>query len=124
MSRLAVALALVTIATLNVILVAGSGFPNEPLGDRRVAVAVPVMDLCLVLSSALLGRVLLARGFRALGILFLLNLVIFAAAFVVRVGGAVPPRWLLFGTDVYWLNLYLIGISKHWRTLLDRSAVR
>jgi hypothetical protein len=33
-----------------------------------------------------------------------------------------PPRWLLFGTDVYWLNLYLVALAKHWRLLADHPV--
>jgi hypothetical protein len=34
-------------------------------------------------------------------------------AAVVRATGSMPPRWLLYGVDVYWLNLYLIALSRY-----------
>jgi hypothetical protein len=54
--------------------------------------------------------------------LFTLNLALFAVAVVVRLRGSMPPRWLLFGVDVYWLNLYLFALAKHWRVLAGRST--
>lgn len=80
------------------------------------------MDLCLVVSSVLLARLMFANGFRGLGTLFTINLALFAVALVVRLRGSMPPRWLLFGVDVYWLNLYLAALAKHWRVLANRST--
>jgi hypothetical protein len=40
--------------------------------------------------------------------------VLFAIAAVIRATGSIPPRWLLFGVDVYWLNLYLVALAKLW----------
>jgi hypothetical protein len=122
MNKLAVALAIATVVTLDVIVGLGSGLPDSVVSGRLIAVAVPIMDLCLVVSSVLLARILFARGFRRLGILFALNLVLFAIAVVVRLTGSVPPRWLLFSADVYWLNLYLVALSRFWPVLLGRSA--
>jgi hypothetical protein len=34
-------------------------------------------------------------------------------AAVVRATGSMPPRWLLYGVDVYSLNLYLIAVSRY-----------
>jgi len=122
-NRLAVTLALATVAALDVILVAGAGFPDSAPGEGLIAGAVPIMDLCLVVSSVLLGRLLFANGSRGLGMLFTLNLALFAMAVVVRLRGSMPPRWLLFGVDVYWLNLYLVALARHWRVLAGRLSV-
>jgi len=122
MDKLAVTLAIATVAALNVVVVVGASLPDSVTGERLLAIAVPIMDLCLVLSSVLLGRILVARGFRTLGALLILNIALFAAAVVLRVVGSIPPRWLLFTTDVYWLNLYLIALSKHWSVFSGRAA--
>jgi hypothetical protein len=122
MNKLAVTLAIVTVAALNVIVVVGAGLPGSTTGERLLAIAVPIMDLCLVLSSVLLGRLLLATGNRTLGTLLMLNLVLFAAAVVLRVLGSIPPRWVLFTADVYWLNLYLVALSKQWSAATGRAA--
>lgn len=123
MNQLAVTLALATVAALDVILVAGAGVPDPALAQGLIAVAVPIMDLCLFVSSVLLARLLFANGFRGLGTLFTINLALFAVALVVRLRGSMPPRWLLFGVDVYWLNLYLVALARHWRVLAGRSSV-
>jgi len=113
MTKLSAALAVVTVAALDLIVIVGAGLPGSATGERLVAMAVPIMDLCLVLSSVLLGRILLAAGHRTLGTLMMLNLVLFAAAVALRVLGSIPPRWALFAADVYWLNLYLVALPKH-----------
>lgn len=122
MNRLAVALAIATVAALNVIVLVGAGLPASGTGEWVLAVAVPIMDGCLVLSSILLGRRFLATGHRTLGTLLLLNLTLFAAAIVTRMRGSIPPRWALFTADVYWLNLYLVALSKYWSALSGRAA--
>jgi hypothetical protein len=122
MNKLGLTLAIAAVAALNVIVVAGAGLPDSVTGERLLAIAVPIMDVSLVLSSVLLGRILLARGVRTLGIVFLLNIGLFAIAIVMRVAGSVPSRWLLFTADAYWLNLYLIALSKHWSVLSGQSA--
>ena len=52
-----------------------------------------------------------------MGALFMANLVVMAGALVLRVSGVQFPRGVLFGADLYWLNLYLVGlvISIHER---------
>ncbi|HSE46970.1 MAG TPA: hypothetical protein VLA89_16750 [Gemmatimonadales bacterium] len=115
-------LGVVTVAILNVVIIVGAGLPDSASGERLIAALIPVLDFCVVVSSVLLGKTLVARGLRTLGILFFLNIALFALAIVVRVSGSMPPRWLLFATDVYWLNLYLITLAKHWRLLAGHPA--
>jgi hypothetical protein len=121
MNKSALTLGVVTVAILNVVIIVGAGLPDSASGEHLIAVLIPVLDFCVVVSSVLLGRVL-TKGFRTLGILFFLNLALYALAIVVRVSGSMPPRWLLFATDAYWLNLYLVALAKHWRLLADRPA--
>ena len=122
MNRLAVALAIATVGALNVIVLLGAGLPASDTSERVLAIAVPIMDVCLVTSSILLGRSFLATGHRTLGTLLLLNLALFAAAIVIRMRGSIPPRWVLFTADVYWLNLYLVALSKYWSAPSGRAA--
>jgi hypothetical protein len=121
-NKFVVTVAIATVAALNVVLIVGAGLADSTTEQRLLAIVVPIMDLCLVLSSVLLARMLMAQGFRTLGLLFILNLVLFALALVVRLGGSMPPRWLLFTVDVYWLNLYLIALSKHWPVVSGKAA--
>jgi hypothetical protein len=121
-NKLAVVLAVVTVAALNVIVVVGAGLPASTTGERLLGGVVPLMDLSLVLSSVLLARIFIAKGFPTLGKLFIFNIALFAIAVVVRVAGSMPPRWLLFTADAYWLNLYLIALSRHWDLWSDQSA--
>ena len=122
MNKLAVTLAVVTVAALNVILVVGAGLPDSTTGERLLSGMVPIMDLSLVLSSVLLARIFIAKGFPTLGKIFLFNIALFAVAVVVRAAGSMPPRWLLFTADAYWLNLYLIALSRHWSFWSGQSA--
>jgi hypothetical protein len=122
MNTLAMTLALATVATLDLILLVGAGLPGSASGERLTAVVVPLMDLCLVVSSVLLARILIAVGVRKLGFLFVLNLALFAMAAVVRARGSMPPRWLLYGVDVYWVNLYLVTLARHWPVVSGRRV--
>jgi hypothetical protein len=102
----AVVLGLVTVAALDLILLAGAG--DEP--PVWFGILVLVMDVSLLASSVTLGTVLLARGRRLLGALFLGNLAVMLGALVLRTSGVEFPRAVPFGADVYWLNLYLLGL--------------
>jgi hypothetical protein len=102
----AVVLGVVTVAALDLILLIGAG--DEP--PAWFGVLVLVMDGSLVASSVTLGVAFLGRGRRVLGVLFLGNLVVMLGALVVRASGLQFPRAVLFGADLYWLNLYLVGL--------------
>jgi hypothetical protein len=119
----AISLALATIVTLELIVLIGAGVPNSAAGNRPTAILVPIKDLCLETSSALLTWILGRMGARALAGLFLFNLALFAAAAVMRASGSIPPRWLLYAVDVYWPSLYLITLARHWPIVSGRSAM-
>lgn len=74
------------------------------------------------LIDALLGVHFSKSGSRLLGALFFLNIGITAAAIVLRVQGFVFPTLVLFLADIYWLNLYLICLTKNYKTLLNPSS--
>jgi hypothetical protein len=122
-TSLALAAAVVTVACLDIIIAIGAGIPESSAGEQVIAVAVPVMDIALVLSSALMLRMCVAIRSRAMGALFALNLILFAAAVLLRLTDVVMPRWLLFSFDVYWLNLYLFVLSRLWPHV-NRAALR
>jgi hypothetical protein len=97
---LALASAVVTVACLDIIIAIGAGIPQSAAGEQVIAVAVPVMDTGLVLSSALMLRTFMAIGSRALAALFALNLILFAAAALLRQTDVVIPRWVLFSVGL------------------------
>ena len=106
MRVVAVGLGLVTVAALNLILLVGAGGELP----ARFGLLVLVMDLSLLGSSLGLGVLCLANGRRLLGALFLGNLLVMAGALALRAADVPIPRAVLFGADLYWLNLYLVGL--------------
>jgi hypothetical protein len=109
------ALALATIAALDLILLIGAG--TDPPRPAWFGALTAATDLCLVASSALLGAALLRRRRRLLGSMFLANPALMLCALVLRLAGAEFGRALLFGAAVYWLNLYLVGLCVGWREI-------
>jgi hypothetical protein len=118
MKYLVAALSVVVIASLNLILLLGAGI-RDPGSRPFFGGLVTAMDLALVSSSALLGLRFLGRGNRPLAALFALNLGLFAAAFVVVTSGGRLHPLALYAADLYWLNLYLTCLARHWRTILS-----
>jgi hypothetical protein len=118
MRIVAVILGMVTVAALDVILLVGAvGEPPPWFGEL-----VLVMDVSLVASSVALGVVLLGSGRRLLGALFVGNLAVVATAIVLVTSGTQLPRAVLFGTDLYWLNLYLVGLVACTRGTAPRTG--
>ena len=97
----------VTVAALDLILLIGVGGDTPPWFGALVL----VMDAALIASSAALGVSFLRRARRMLGALFLGNLAVMLAALVLRVSAVEIPRPALFAADLYWLNLYLVGLA-------------
>lgn len=102
-----VVLGAVTVVALDLILLIGAGGEPPPWFGALVL----VMDVSLIASSVSLGIAFLRFGRRLLGVLFLMNLVVMLGALMLRVSGVRFPRVLLFGADLYWLNLYLVGLA-------------
>ena len=114
MKYLAASLSLLTILSLDLILLLGAAV-HDPQSVRPYFDAlVAVMDLSLVASSGLLGLFFLKHHSRFLGAAFLLNIGIFVVAFVLVASGVRFTPILLFAADIYWLNLYLIGTLKYF----------
>ena len=119
MKDLTALLSILTILSLDLILLLGA-VEHEPQSVRSVFnELVAVMDLSLVSSSAMLGLIFMRHDARVLGSVFLLNIVFFAAAFVLVGSGVRFSRALLFGMDIYWLNLYLTGATKFFQILFS-----
>jgi hypothetical protein len=116
---LTASLSLVTIFSLDLILLVGSAGPDPQSIRPYFNALVAVMDLSLVSSSSLLGLFFLRHHSRFLGAAFLLNIGIFAVASVLVTSGVRFAPILLFAADVYWLNLYLIGITKYFPALIS-----
>ena len=112
MKYLAASLSLLTILSLNVILLLGAAVPDAQSVWPYFGALVAVVDVSLVASSGLLGHFFLKHRSRFLGAAFLLNIGIFAVALVLVTSGVRFTPIVLFAADVYWLNLYLIGIVK------------
>ncbi len=106
---------ILTIVALNLILWIGAStdLPRPPW----FGVLTGTMDLGLVVSSTLIGSILMRRGRRVFGLLFLANVAVMLGAFVLRLSGVEFSRGVLFGVDLYWLNLYLVGLSSEWREI-------
>jgi hypothetical protein len=109
---LAASLSILTILSLDLILVLGGAAPDTHPIRPYFGALVAVMDVSLVASSGLLGHFFLKHRSRFLGAAFLLNIGIFMAALVLVASGVRFAPILLFAADVYWLNLYLIGTSR------------
>lgn len=119
MKYLAASLSILTILSLDLILVLGAAV-HDPRSIRPYFGAlVAVMDLSLVASSGLLGHFFLKHRSRFLAAAFLLNIGIFAVAFLLVTSGVRFAPILLFAADIYWLNLYLIGTTKFFHILLS-----
>jgi hypothetical protein len=112
-------LSLLTVICLDLILLFGAAVPDAQSIRPYFNALVAVMDLSLVSSSGLLGLYFLRHHSQFLGAAFLLNIGLFAVAFVLVTSGVRFARILLFAADVYWLNLYLIGVTKYFPALFS-----
>jgi hypothetical protein len=119
---LAALLSIVTILALDLILLLGTVVHDSPSIRPYFNALVAVMDLSLVSSSCLLGLFFLKHHSRLLGAAFLLNIGIFVLAFLLVTSGVRFTPMLLFATDIYWLNLYLIGIERFFQILTASRA--
>jgi hypothetical protein len=119
---LTASLSLVTILSLDLILLLGAAVPDTQSIGPYFNALVAVMDLSLVASSGLLGLFFLRHHSRSLGAAFLLNIGIFAVAFLLVTSGIRFARILLFAADIYWLNLYLIGMTRFLPALFSTRA--
>ena len=116
LKNLSLTFVLVVIASLNAILLWGAGTTGGVVGSNATfGILVLVMDVSLVVSSLSLGY-LFWREHRVIwATLFSTNLLIMVAALVLKLSGTTLSSFVLFGADVYWLNLYLACLCCEWR---------
>ena len=117
LGRLAIALSIATVLALDLILLLGAGI-QDPGSIRPVfGGLVMVMDLCLVSSSRLLGFRFARLGNKRPAALFFLNFGLFVVAFLFVASGVLLHPLLLYAADLYWLNLYLVCLTRYGRTI-------
>jgi hypothetical protein len=116
MKSLSLVLALVVITSLNAILLWGAGTSGKVVGSNFMfGILVLVMDVSLVTSSFLLAY-LFWREHRVLwAALFFTNLLIIMVALVLKFTDTGLSSFVLFGADLYWLDLYLVCLCCEWR---------
>ncbi|GAC1471254.1 MAG: hypothetical protein NVSMB9_17220 [Isosphaeraceae bacterium] len=113
----AILLSILTIVSLNLILLL-SAVVHDPQSSRQALNGlIAVFDLSLVSSSGLLGILFIKQQHRFLGALFFLNIGIFLVAYALRTLGVFFPPLLLYTADIYWLNLYLICLTRKFDRL-------
>ena len=111
-----------TVGALNLILLVGAAVHDPKVLQPALFVLVNVLHLGLVVSSPLLGIWYWRAGPRWLGVVFWINLVALEVSAVVRVVWGIFPPLVLFGADLYWLNLYLVCLARdHDRLYRARS---
>lgn len=116
--RAALALSVVVIACLNEILMIGAAFPGRADVKPALDATILVFDLALVGSSLLLGILFARRRERGLARLFFANVGVYVFALIYRGTGRTFPMPVLFGADLYWLQLYLAVLLLRGRWLL------
>ncbi len=122
LGRIAIAFALVVVVSLNVILLLGAAGEDMGAPPAVLGGSVAIFDVSLVGSSIMLGLTFsrLKRGF--LSALFFGNLILFIVAAAARVAGISFRPAVLFAADLYWLNVYLVVLARHWGQLVHGAA--
>ena len=108
--KLATFLSLITIATLNAILLVAASSNGQVLGNNAsFGLLVNVMYIALIGSSLLLGYLNWQKNQKAWAFLFWANVFIVFIPTILSIGGLLklPSAFLIF-LDLYWLNKYLV----------------
>jgi len=110
----AIWLGLATIAELSIILAVGNSRGPTWLFEQ----AAVFLDVVMLPSSGLLGYLLANKHGRMIGWLFWANALAIVAVtgFVLIAGGGLGAN-VLFVCDVFWLNLYVFTLTRHWELL-------
>ena len=122
LGRLAIPFALIVVASLNAILLVGAARSDFGAPSSALSGLVLILDLSIVVSSIVLVFVFARLKWRRLSLLFLANLAVFLVAAAARLFGLSFRPAVLFATDLYWLNLYLVVLARHWRAIADAPA--
>lgn len=116
--RIGIVLAAVVVGALNAILLLGAAGDDIGAPPGTLGGFVLVLDVALVLSSALLGFRFARLGQRTLAAVFCANVVVFVVATAWRATGRTFRPALLFAADLYWLHLYVVVLARYgWRIL-------
>jgi hypothetical protein len=122
LGRIAIAFALIVVVSLNVILLLGAAGADMGAPAGVLAASVAIFDVSLVVSSLLLGLTFAKLKRAHLSALFFGNLALFIVAAAVRLSGISFRPAVLFAADLYWLNVYLVVLARHWGQIAHRSA--
>ena len=117
LGRIAIALSIATVLALDLILLLGAGVQDRESIRPVFGGLVMVMDLSLVSSSSLLGFRFARLGNKRAAALFFLNIGLFVVAFLFVASGVRLHPLLLYTADLYWLNLYLVCLTRYGRTI-------
>ena len=120
--RCATVFSFLTIASLNTILLLGASLRELESIRTVFDGVVVVMDLSLVISSLLLGYLFFKNQAYFLSILFFLNIALFVVASILRIRGVLFSPIVLYGADLYWLNLYLVSLARNRAILVGHAS--
>jgi hypothetical protein len=103
-------LSLITIVTLNAILLVAAVSNGQVLGKSAgFGLLVDIMYAALISSSLLLGYVNRQKGQNIWAVFFWANVFIVLIPTILSIGGLIKvPSGLLIFLDLYWLNQYVV----------------
>ena len=107
----------ILILALNTLLLLGATFPDADSIRPTLNGVIVVFEVALLVSSGLLGSWYWRIGPRWLGVVFGGNIAVSAFGMIFRLAGGVFPALVLFGADLYWLNLYLVCLARDFDRL-------
>lgn len=114
--KLAIFLSLITITTLNAILLVAASSHGQVLGNSTsFGLLVNILYVALISSSLLLGYLNWQKNRKAWAFLFWANILIVFIPTILSISGLLklPSAFLIF-LDLYWLNKYLAyAVSTH-----------
>lgn len=115
MRKLSVALMLVTVLSLNAILLIVDGVGTDVMGHNKYfGLLVNVMYLGLIVSSLLQAYLNWQQHRVIWTAVFLANLLLVLVPMTLKVAGltTISPLFLV-GLDLYWLNLYIFYLAAY-----------
>jgi hypothetical protein len=122
LGRIAIAFALIVVVSLNVILLLGAAGEDMGAPAGALAASVVIFDVSLVVSSLMLGLTFAKLKRAHLSALFFGNLALFIVAAAARVSGISFRPAALFAADLYWLNVYLVVLARHWGQIAHQGV--
>jgi hypothetical protein len=114
LGRTAILPSLIVVGSLNAIVFVGAAGHDIGAPPGLLAGLVLILDVSVLVSSILLGLFFARMKRPLLSALFLSNVALFIGAAGVRLHGFSFRPAVLFAVDLYWLNLYLVVLARHW----------